>query len=263
MTGKVAEGDFTARTEVVNTDEIGVLSNSFNEMTAEIGTLVEDIKQQQRNLHITEIKLMQAQINPHFLYNTLDTIVWLAEQEKRDDVIKMVTALSNFFRTTLSKGRDFITVGEEESHVRSYLEIQQFRYQDILDYSIKIDEEIKEYVLPKLTLQPLVENALYHGIKNKRGKGMIEIVGNKCGEEIIFEVCDNGKGMAPEKLAELGRNIQKKKDENLTDSFGLTNVNQRICYYYGERYGLQFESKENVGTKATVTIKAEKNQLFV
>ncbi|MGN1167535.1 MAG: sensor histidine kinase [Lachnospiraceae bacterium] len=263
MTEKVAEGDFTARTEVVNTDEIGVLSNSFNEMTAEIGTLVEDIKQKQRNLHITEIKLMQAQINPHFLYNTLDTIVWLAEQEKRDDVIKMVTALSNFFRTTLSKGRDFITVGEEESHVRSYLEIQQFRYQDILDYSIKIDDDIKEYVLPKLTLQPLVENALYHGIKNKRGKGKIEIIGHKCDEEIIIEVCDNGKGMTPDKLDDLRRNIQKKKDENMTDSFGLTNVNQRICYYYGERYGLQFESKENVGTKATLTIKAEKKQLFV
>ena len=262
MTEKVAEGDFTARAEIVDTEEIAVLSKSFNDMTVEIGTLVEDIKQQQTNLHITETKLLQAQINPHFLYNTLDTIVWLAEEEKRDDVIKMVTALSKFFRTTLSKGRDFITVGEEESHVRSYLEIQQFRYQDILDYSIEIDEEISEYVLPKLTLQPLVENALYHGIKNKRGKGMICISGKKCGEEIIFNVCDNGKGMSKEKLAELRRNIQK-KNENLTDSFGLTNVNQRIHHYYGEQYGLEFESEENKGTKAIVTIKAEKNQPFM
>lgn len=263
MTEKVAEGDFKVRTDIASTDEIGALSRSFNEMTEEIGTLVENIKQQQRNLHITETKLLQAQINPHFLYNTLDTIVWLSEQGNREDVIRMVTALSNFFRTTLSKGKDFISVREEETHVRSYLEIQQFRYQDILEYGIDIDEDINEYMLPKLTLQPLVENALYHGIKNKRGKGMIRISGRRSGENIVFEVCDNGKGMTEEKLDELRKNIQKKQNEKLTDSFGLMNVNQRIHHYYGEQYGLEFESKENEGTKVSVIIRAEKNEPFL
>ena len=179
VTQKVAEGDFTVKTKVENTDEISVLTQSFNDMTEEIGVLVEDIKKKQANLHIAETKLLQAQINPHFLYNTLDTIVWLAEENKKEEVVSMVTALSEFFRTTLSKGRDFITVKEEESHVESYLKIQQFRYQDIMDYEINIDESMYGFVIPKLTLQPLVENALYHGVKNKRGKGMIRITGEE------------------------------------------------------------------------------------
>lgn len=263
MTEKVAEGDFSVRTRKADMDEIGVLSQSFNEMTEEIGTLVEDIKQQQVNLHLTETKLLQAQINPHFLYNTLDTIVWLAEEHKTNEVVNMVTALSSFFRTTLSKGRDFITVEEEESHIRSYLEIQQFRYQDILDYRIEINEELRGYVLPKLTLQPLVENALYHGIKNKRGKGMIWITGEKDGEAMIFKVRDNGKGMTAERLAQLRSNIQKEKPDNNVNSFGVINVNQRIRHYYGKEYGLTYASRPDKGTEVTVRMRAENIQPFV
>lgn len=263
MTEKVAEGDFTVRTRQADMDEIAVLSQSFNDMAGEIGTLIEDIKQKQVNLHLTETKLLQAQINPHFLYNTLDTIVWLAEEHKTDEVVNMVTALSSFFRTTLSKGRDFITVGEEESHIRSYLEIQQFRYQDIMDYRIEIDEELQEFILPKLTLQPLVENALYHGIKNKRGKGMIRITGKKEGDTIIFRVHDNGKGMTEEKLSELCRNIQKEKPDNNVNSFGVINVNQRIRHYYGKEYGLSYRSSPDEGTEVTVLIRAENIQPFV
>lgn len=260
MTEKVAEGDFSARTKKADVDEIGVLSQSFNDMTEEIGTLVDDIKTQQENLHLTETKLLQAQINPHFLYNTLDTIVWLAEEHKTDEVVNMVTALSSFFRTTLSKGRDFITVREEESHIRSYLEIQQFRYQDILDYTIEIDEEIRDFVLPKLTLQPLVENALYHGIKNKRGKGMIRITGKKDKENIIFQVHDNGKGMTAEKLLELRNDMRKEKPDNNVNSFGVINVNQRLRHYYGKEYGLSYVSRQDEGTEVTVLIKAENIQ---
>ncbi len=262
MTEKVAEGDFSVRTEKADMDEIGVLSQSFNDMTEEIGTLVENIKTQQENLHLTETKLLQAQINPHFLYNTLDTIVWLAEEHKTEEVVNMVTALSGFFRTTLSKGRDFITVEEEESHIRSYLAIQQFRYQDILDYSIEIDGELRGFVLPKLTLQPLVENALYHGIKNKRGKGMIRITGKRDGENIIFKVNDNGKGMTAEKLSEIRRNIQKEKPDNNVNSFGVINVNQRIQHYYGKKYGLSYVSRPDEGTEVTVIIRAENIQPF-
>ncbi|MGN1191502.1 MAG: histidine kinase [Dorea sp.] len=263
LTQKVAEGDFTVKTKVDNIDEIAVLTQSFNDMTEEIGTLVEDIKQRQRDLHIAETRLMQAQINPHFLYNTLDTIVWLAEENRKKEVVSMVTALSDFFRTTLSKGQDCITVKEEASHIESYLKIQQFRYQDIMNYEIDIDEGLYEYVIPKLTLQPLVENALYHGIKNKRGGGTIRITGRKDGQKMIFQVIDNGKGMSEEVLNKLKDNLRQEKSDRNIDSFGLGNVNQRIIHYYGEGYGLEITSRENEGTEAIVTLAAKNNQPFV
>lgn len=263
MTHKVAEGDFTVKTKEEEIDEIAVLTRSFNEMTEEIGTLVEDIKQKQENLHITETRLLQAQINPHFLYNTLDAIVWLAEENKKDEVVSMVTALSEFFRTTLSKGRDFITVKEEESHIDSYLKIQQFRYQDIMDYEIDIDEQIYDYIIPKLTLQPLVENALYHGVKNKRGKSTIRIRGWKEDDRLVFQVADNGRGMTRERLREVEQNVRNGIQTPDVHGFGLTNVNQRIQHYYGKLFGLEFESEENVGTTVTVTIAAKNNQPFL
>ena len=232
-------------------------------MTEEIGVLVEDIKKKQANLHIAETRLLQAQINPHFLYNTLDTIVWLAEENKKEEVVSMVTALSEFFRTTLSKGRDFITVKEEESHIESYLKIQQFRYQDIMDYEIDIDESMYGFVIPKLTLQPLVENALYHGVKNKRGKGMIRITGRLEGSDMVFKVIDDGKGMTEEELGKLQNSLKKDKSDRQEDGFGLSNVNQRIRHYYGESYGLSFESRENEGTTATIILEAKNIQPFV
>ena len=258
QTRRVAKGDFTAKTKIETVDEISVLTDSFNEMTAEIGTLVDNIKTQEKNLRITESRLMQAQINPHFLYNTLDAIMWLAEEKKTDDVVSMVNSLSEFFRTTLSKGKDYITVKEEESHVESYLEIQRFRYQDIMDYEINIDEELYPYMIPKLTLQPLVENALYHGIKNKRGKGIIKIRGWKEGKRIFLEVSDNGIGMSEEALNKLRRSMYGINGEVDESGFGLVNVNQRLQYYYGEEYGVYFESEENKGTEATVIIEAKK-----
>lgn len=179
VTRKAGRGDFSVRANMEDGDEeLEELADGFNQMVERIGNLVEDIQVEQLNLRTTEQKLLQAQINPHFLYNTLDAIIWLAEAGEKEQVIMMVTALSDFFRTTLSKGRDFITVEEEESHIRSYLQIQQFRYQDILEYEIDIPKEMYEYQILKLTLQPLVENALYHGIKNKRGMGRIRVSGH-------------------------------------------------------------------------------------
>ena len=154
QTSKVAKGDFTANTKVESINEIAILTRNFNDMTQEIGLLVEDIKKNQENLHLIEMKLLQAQINPHFLYNTLDTIVWLAEMKKNDEVVAIVTYLSSFFRTTLSKGKDFITIQEEELHVESYMNIQKFRYQDVMDFEIHIDKELYPYTIPKLMLQP-------------------------------------------------------------------------------------------------------------
>ena len=252
----VAKGDFTVRSDVESKDEIAVLADNFNDMTVEIGRLVERIKEEQANIRNMESKLLQAQINPHFLYNTLDTIVWLAESGRDEEVVKMTSYLSEFFRTTLSKGKDYITLEEEKRHVESYLQIQQFRYQDIMDYRIEMDEEIMDYTVPKLTLQPLVENALYHGIKKKRGGGTILIEGKLEGNKILLKVIDNGKGMTEQELARLRRYIAGCEDGG-KQGFGLGNVNQRIHRYYGEEYGIFFESEENRGTEAVIIIPAK------
>lgn len=257
QTRKVAKGDFTAQANITAVDEIAVLTDSFNTMTAEIGTLIDNIKKHEVDLRVTESKLLQAQINPHFLYNTLDTIVWLAEEKKGEEVVLMVTALSEFFRTTLSKGRDYITIKEEKFHIESYLKIQQFRYQDIMDYQIDIKEEIYDCLIPKLTLQPLVENALYHGIKNQRDKGLIRITGWREGKRIFLQVADNGVGMSMSKLDKLRKNIDSALDELEQSGFGLANVNQRIQYYYGKEYGVFLESNAGKGTEVTVIIEAK------
>lgn len=262
QTGKVGEGDFTARAGNADIREIQVLSDSFNEMTGEIGMLIDNIKDKEKNLHLVETRLLQEQINPHFLYNTLDSIVWLAEDDRSEDVIAMVTDLSNFFRTTLAAGKDFMTVREERSHIESYLKIQGFRYQDIMEYEIDMEKEISECMIPKLLLQPLVENALYHGVKKKRGKSLIHVWGYREGDCLVFKVVDNGKGMTKETLQELRNNIEKPIDQRGSDSFGLANVNQRIKYYYGKEYGLDIESEENIGTEATIMIPSKKNTNF-
>lgn len=250
----VGKGNFTIRAPKDENDEIQLLSQNFNQMVERIGDLVEDVKLEQLQLRDTELKLLQSQINPHFLYNTLDTIVWLAEDKQYEEVITMVNALSDFFRTSLSKGKSFITIGEEKSHVESYLKIQQFRYQDILDYEINIPLELESYQVLKLTLQPLVENALYHGIKTKRGKGKITITAKQKGADIILIVSDNGKGMSANKLDLVRKEISRRGAEEPFNGFGLYNVNERICLNYGKGYGLVMESEEGVGTKSIITI---------
>ena len=250
---QMEKGDFSAEPPIPSDDEIQLLVHRFDRMRYKISKLVEDIKTEQMKLKDTELKLLQEQINPHFLYNTLDTIVWLAEDGQNKEVIAMITSLSEFFRTVLSGGRDYITIREEEMHIQSYLDIQHFRYEDILDYKISIDESLYDYSILKLTLQPLVENALYHGIKNKRGKGHIFINGYSDGDDLVFEVCDNGIGMTERELNTLKLKIrQKSSDEN--GGFGLINVEERIHMNYGYYYGLEFESKKGEGTKVTVRI---------
>ena len=259
---KAGHGDFSVRASLEDGDEeLEELADGFNQMVERIGNLVEDIQIEQMNLRTTEQKLLQAQINPHFLYNTLDAIIWLAEAGEKEQVIMMVTALSDFFRTTLSKGRDYITVEEEESHIRSYLQIQQFRYQDILEYEIDIPKEMYEYQILKLTLQPLVENALYHGIKNKRGLGRIRVTGHLDSGYLVFLVTDNGMGMTPEQLAEVQKEMNSDHlDEKNTDSsgFGLYNVVQRIKLNYGPQYGVWISSTYGEGTETRVEIPAIK-----
>ena len=213
----------------------------------------EQVKEEQKQLRKAEFELLQAQINPHFLYNTLDAIVWSAEGGNKEQVVKMVGSLSDFFRTSLNRGKEIISVREELQHVRSYLEIQQIRYMDILSYEIAVPEELFNYKIPKITVQPLVENALYHGIKNHRGGGKITITGKAYEEFFAITVRDNGAGMSGERLMEV-RNGIREGGNNKDAVYGLYNVNQRIILNFGEEYGISVDSKEGEGTEVTIKL---------
>lgn len=255
MAKMAGSGDFGVRVQEESADELALLSASFNQMVERVGELIEGIRMEQRNLKVTELKLLQAQINPHFLYNTLDAIIWLAEADEKEQVVRMVTSLSDFFRTTLSKGRDYVSIRDEETHIKSYLQIQQFRYRDILEYEIRIPEELYDCQILKLTLQPLVENALYHGLKNKRRLGHISVSGERVGETVVLRVYDDGKGLTAERLEYVRKLIRGEVEDSDTPSgFGLFNVEQRIRLNYGTAYGLKLNSEYGEWTEVTVTI---------
>ena len=247
----VIGGDLTAREPVRSeTYEIRTLSEGMEQMIAQLNAQIQEITQKQASLRKAELALLQAQINPHFLYNTMDTIIWLIEADRHQAAVEMVSNLSSFFRHSLSRGEDVITLGEEEEHVRSYLQIQQARYQDILDYSIEIDPALRETRLPKLTLQPLVENALYHGIKLKRGKGCIHVSGQGQGPDVLLQITDDGAGMTEVRLEELRRAIQNGERVG----FGLVTVHERLRLLFGPPYGLTLASREGQGATVTVRV---------
>lgn len=230
--------------------ELKTLDRNFDKMAGRITSLMEKQRQDQQSLHRAELELLQAQINPHFLYNTLDSIAILAESQREEDVVNMVTSLSTFFRNSLNRGEDIISLRAELIQAKSYLEIQQIRYSDILTYSISLPEEIQDVTVPKLILQPLIENALYHGIKNRRGRGVIQITVEKQNDDILLQVRDNGAGMTEEQLQRLQAGVYEEHHSGL----GLKNVHQRIRLYCGEPYGLTFESKQGIGTTVTVLL---------
>lgn len=254
-TEKVGEGDFAVRAQIRSRDEIAALGRAFNNMAENMQSLIDQVREDEEKMRKLDLRLLQEQINPHFLYNTLDTIVWLIESNETDQAVDMDITLSNFFRLVLSKGKEFISIREEEEHIRNYLEIQEMRYHDILEYNIQIDQSIYDHQIPKLTLQPLVENALYHGIKYKRAKGYIHIHGEKDGDRILLTVRDNGVGMDAEELEVLRREISRPCQET-EKGFGLANVNERIHMYFGKEYGLEIRSARGKGTIVKVTIPA-------
>jgi len=253
VTNKVAGGDLSVRSDVYEGEETEMLSISLNTMIDKINELLSQITTEQIRLRKAEFELLQSQINPHFLYNTLDAIVWLAESGEKEKVVSTVSSLSNFFRASLNQGKDIVTVKEDIGHVRSYLEIQHVRYQDILDYEIDVPEEIYPYLIPKITIQPLVENALYHGIKNKRGKGKITISGKKFPHYIVIYVTDNGLGISDDRLKEVLKNINNRSESEKT-TYGLYNVNERIRLDFGDKYGLKIESEYGQGTTASIRL---------
>lgn len=251
-------------------------------MVSRLNQLIEQNREEQMSLRQAELALLQAQINPHFLYNTLDAIVWLIEMEKNEQAVEMVTSLSSFFRSSLSNGRDIITLKEEEQHVRSYLEIQQVRYKDILSYEISIDPSLFACRIPKLTLQPLVENALYHGLKLKRGLGHISVTGMRDGRDLVLTVVDDGAGMSEERLMEVQRMLklhpdfqdesqtslehqkaekqQKEQEKSGRVGFGVMTVHERLQLLFGVEYGLTVESVQGEGTRVTVRIPGEEKE---
>ena len=255
VTHEIAQGDFSVRAEEKGDRELSALAASVNNMAEHLSVMVMQIREDERKMRKAELRLLQEQINPHFLYNTLDAIVWMIEDGKSEQAENMVVSLSTFFRTVLSRGREFISIREEVQHIRSYLEIQKARYQDILSYEIQVAPELYPYETLKMTLQPLVENALYHGVKNKRSGGLIRISGERDGKLIRFKVEDDGIGMNAEALTHLQEEIRRPCKETDT-GFGMANVNERIRMNFGADYGLMIESEEGKGTRVWVTIPA-------
>ena len=250
-------GDLEVRAVAGNRDEIADLCHSFNVMIGKIKDLLESSIREHENLKKYELKALQAQINPHFLYNTLDAIVWMAEANNREQVVKMTQTLSSFFRIVLSKGEEWIGFRSEVDHVESYLTIQKMRYRDILDYELDFAEELFDCRILKLTLQPLVENAIYHGIKNNRSGGCVRVSGRLEDGEMRLEVADDGGGIPPDRLRQVREGLEDSTIEvNKGSGYGLRNVHQRLRLYYGPEWGLSIDSAPGRGTRVTVRLPA-------
>jgi two-component system sensor histidine kinase YesM len=254
LSTSIAEGDLGARAEIPNVKELEPLALDLNTMAGKIKTLIDENIREQENLQKSEMKALQAQITPHFLYNTLDSIVWLAEGNQKEQVISITRAFSDFFRISLNRGNEWLMVKDEFKHVESYLTIQKIRYRDILDYSIEYEDLMEQKPILKLLLQPLVENAVYHGIKNKRGKGLITIRGwiekNET-DWLLFSVEDNGIGMKEDQLAAIR---EKHGDPSTAKSYGLYNVGKRLELYYNLTGLLDIQSTYNEGTRVILRI---------
>lgn len=250
---EVEGGNLDVKTTVDYNDEIGDLSKSFNTMTLQVKTLMETSVEEQRTLRKYELKALQAQINPHFLYNTLDSVLWLARKDNTQDIIHIVSAMTKLFRVGLSRGKDIITIEDEIDHVKNYLLIQKFRYRKRFEYTIDIPDHLYHFKTLKLILQPLVENAIYHGIKLQKDNGTITIKAIDLEDSIVFKVEDTGLGMTEDTLANIHNAFDTKDESNIT-MYGIKNVNERIEIFFGKQYGLRYESEYKKGTVATITI---------
>ncbi|MDQ0897796.1 MULTISPECIES: sensor histidine kinase [unclassified Paenibacillus] len=246
---EVEKGNFDIQVDIQSSNEIGHLSNRFNRMTIEIKELMlQNIKEQELKRK-SELQVLQAQINPHFLYNTLDSIIWMAETGKSKEVILMTASLAKLFRLSISKGQEFISIFNEIEHIKNYLTIQKMRYKSKLDFEINVDKSILSNKLIKIILQPLVENAIYHGVRNNAGKGYIQITGIRKGNRILLQVIDNGIGMSPEEIHKM---YQKDRTSEKGSGIGVQNVNQRIKLHFGDPFGLHFESELGRGTTVNI-----------
>ncbi len=232
--------------------ELQALSDSFSHMSRRIEELMEKVRREEKVLRKTELRALQAQINPHFLYNTLDSIQWMCEQGKTEDASKMVGALARLFRISISRGHELITIKDELQHAKSYLLIQSYRYRNQFSYRFEVDETLLSYLCNKITIQPLIENAIYHGIDRMVDEGEIVITAKRAQDaagDILITVSDNGVGMTEEQCAKI---LSKERSDS--GGIGVKNVNDRLKIYFGERYGLSIHSVPDEGTTVTVRI---------
>ncbi|MCD9021295.1 cache domain-containing sensor histidine kinase [Cohnella silvisoli] len=252
----VIRGNMDVRTKLTSSDEIGILSGGFDRMMDQMKKLMSDIYLEQQAKRESEFKLMQSQIKPHFLYNTLETIVSLSKLGLMNDAITATKNLAGFYRISLSNGNDRIRVEEEVQLTRDYLSILFYRYVEFMDYRIEVEESILGYAVPKLTLQPIVENAVYHGLKKRMTKGMLVVKGYAEKETIVFEIEDDGVGMDETTIREM---LKAREEGHGSQSFGVGSVHSRIRLLYGEEYGLTIESR--IGQYTRVTIRLPKQKL--
>ncbi|PDO10488.1 MAG: histidine kinase [Candidatus Reconcilbacillus cellulovorans] len=261
---QVESGNLSIRYRGTRTDEIGMLGRSFNLMLAQINRLLELTEIQERKKREAELRSLQAHIKPHFLYNTLDTIHWMARSRGADDIAALVGSLARLFRIGLSGGSDIIPLAEEFEHVRHYLNIQQIRYRNKLDYRLAMSDDVRDAKTLKLILQPIVENAIYHGIRERRGPGFIDVTAEAQDGCLMLRVRDDGKGMSPDRLAAVRSKLENplpRDDAAAADDrrpreggYGLANVQARIRLTFGQAYGIAVDSEEGVGTTVVVRL---------
>ena len=249
---KVQEGDFSVSDVVVDSkNEIGSLTKSFDVMTHRIHELMEQNVHEQEEKRKSELKALQSQINPHFLYNTLDSIIWMAEGKKNEEVVLMTASLARLLRQSISNEDEVVPIANEVEYARGYLTIQKMRYKDKLEFQIEVDSSILYIPLIKLVLQPIIENAIYHGLKYKESKGLLIVKGFMKDGNSVLQVIDDGVGMDEETLAHI---YDKHKVNYHSNGVGVYNVQKRLKLYYGEDYGITYTSELGKGTTATITI---------
>ncbi|RIX46517.1 sensor histidine kinase [Paenibacillus nanensis] len=248
---KIRNGQMNVRSSYKSMNEIGHLSDGFNSLMDRIEALVAKNAEEERTKSEIEFKLLQSQVKPHFLYNTVETIISLIKLNMKTEAIAAAKYMANFYNISLSRGNDVISIREEMKLTESYLEIQKLRYVEYMDYSMDIDEDIMCYATPKLMLQPIVENAIYHGLKWKKEKGYLQIVGFMQNGQIIIEVHDNGVGMDKQQMEQL---LEPAVEDKRKVSFGARSVNSRIKMLYGDLYGLDVESVSGSYTKVTIRL---------
>lgn len=249
---RVTEGNLDQQIEVSSGDEIGLLASGFNTMMGRVKELLANISAEQKKKREYELALMQAQIKPHFLYNTLDVIYTLSEMGRARDVQRTTKALADFYRVALSQGKDQITLEEEIRSVKDYLSIQRIRYSDVFTFDIDIHPDILGCMIPKLTIQPLVENAIYHGLKNKASFGQLTVSGWKADNKVVLKVTDDGAGIDSDRLQAIKQNRNDPQTQPV--GYGLSSVHERVKLYFGEPYGIAVESEIGLGTTITVEL---------
>lgn len=232
---------------IEGSSEMRELSDSFGQMVLRIQELMQKVRNEEVVLRKTELRALQAQINPHFLYNTLDSIAWMCEDGRSKEAVSMVNALARLFRISISKGHELIPVAKEVEHAKSYLQIQKVRYKDQFDYAFEVEESCLNYYCNKITLQPLIENAIYHGLNRMIDKGFIYIRIYEDGEDLVLSVEDNGVGMTKEQCAAI-----LTADGSGHGGIGMKNVNDRVKIFFGEQYGMQIESEPDEGTRIDI-----------